>query len=224
MMAVARAAPVLRRVTVEAFLGWVYTVECADYAFSSGLQALEAQADGAVRVGRAATGVLCDRLRDAATLGVAVDSFGMATGGRLHPDAEVAHEFVSRLDVPIQALLIRYARAGECPDWHPGAAQWFEPDWLGEPAYEGGHPKRGRYRMVKDERGQRVGCMVRRVGPGLSYVQQCRAEWLMWVTGIYEVARHFMAHPGKLRDHIVVQPTLPIAPWEKKGLDVRACS
>jgi hypothetical protein len=217
MVAALQLTQTLRRVTVEDFLTWVYQVERAHRAYGAGLQELEARADGVERQGRAATGVLCDRLRQVAALGVAIDSFGVGCGGRLHPDAEAAHEFITRLDGRVQAVLIRHAVAGERPDWHPGPAYQVEPLWLGEPAYDDrGWPKRGRYRAVTDEAGRTIGAAVRVTGPGQAFVDACRAEWLMWVTGIMRVAAHFQAHPGKLRAHLVTAGKVEVAPWGRK--------
>lgn len=212
-----------RVVSVEHALGWTYGRQMADRVCDRGLEGLEAHIAGVPRPARSPTGALVERLASWAALGCAVDSFG-GGGGRLHPDAEEVHLFVSSLDRRVQRLLIHHARLGTVPDYMPGPAVWFEPDWRGEAEFDDaarygadGLPKPGAYHKVLSERRQVVGCCVRRCGPGEEVQARARFEYHLWYSGLLAVSGHFCRHPHTLRDHVIMAPMASSMPWGSVG-------
>lgn len=206
-------------VTAEGFLQFVYGVEHADRAWSRGLEGLEAMAAGQHRAGRSATGALCDQLRGFHELGCQVDSFA-AHPGRLHPDADAGHEFMTRYFPPdTQAMVIAHAKAGTRPDWRPAAARpRWEPVWIEGPAYDpDGRPTRGRYRTVRHA-GRAVGCLVRHVQVDEAEQLRARIEWLQWVGVMLQITNHFKRFPHVLRDYQIVRVDLPVEPWAETRL------
>lgn len=206
-------------IETEAFLQWVYQQQKAHKETDAATRALEAREAG-LRAVVSVTGAICDRLRNAAAAGVTVDSFGVPSGlGRLDADAQAAHEFVERLEPEVQALVILHAVRGDRPDWHPGPAAWWEPVWRHDPIYgPDGRPRPGSFLLSPGDDGRpKAACPVvlrRAGGVGAAYVDTHRIRWLMWVTGLTAVYRHFAGRPGSLSRHRLTRPMVAVAPWD----------
>ena len=191
---------------VEQLLVWTYRVQAAHVVIARGLglRTEEARAAGLAIKGVSGCGVaVIDEIQ---RLGVRVDR---SSGGsfHLHPDAETVAGMIE-----LSSPLVRYAAAGERPDWMPKA----RPTW--RPVMSA----RGRPELVYDpgDRHRNYGAWRVICSPAPRAIDQARADYVTWRRELGELFRALLL--VRLLDHRVLPPRAPIDPWvavEQKGLD-----
>lgn len=203
----------LRQITARALLEWTYRDQCADRLADAGLIGPERDAAGLEPRGSSADGVAALMRRD--VLGTRIDGGQVGVSPKLHPDAEAVHDLVVGLLRPgarhLPALLIRHARAGNCPDWGQAMRPRMEPAWKGEPRHDGfGRPVRGSYRMIWDANKHAIACEVR-AADHVNYRDALRLGYREWIAGVELVWMAF--RDGGLEAHVLTGIGADPAPW-----------
>lgn len=160
------------------------------------------------------------RFDDWATLGgLHVDGGAGPAPHHVHPDAAAVDEALGRVDGG--ALLRRYARLAQRPDWKPGARFRYQPKrrydgtkrdgeivvesgMIFEPDYD------GRSVFYKGGRNKRQPCSLIEAVDHPAIVVAARDVYLAW-WGALDALRETLA--GRLRDHEPVGPEAPAMPW-----------
>lgn len=140
-------------VTVEQLVAWAWQRECVGAVLGRGVGLMEGEraAAGIRWAGASADGVAA--VERVGSLGCFIDGGGPVIAPPVHPDAEAVWEVVQGLPSRIaRSLVVEHARAGDRPEWYPGARV----EWRAE-------RRGGRDRLLWDGRrciGTMVECVV----------------------------------------------------------------
>lgn len=195
-----------RPIDVEELLRWTYRQQRADVVLERGIGLMgpEAEVEGIEIHGGSNLSVL-ERIMK---LGCFVDRSGYDMGD-LHPDAEVVHRLVRRLDarvagLPLGAMLVFHARGGTRPDRELACAM---PKPVPVAHWRTGEPS-----VVWTDKGRRHGFCPVEYEPSASRILQAREEWRAWHRGLCLVA--LALHDEKLTLWHPLAPTVAARPWE----------
>ena len=179
---------------VEALLVWAFRD-----------QKIEAVAAGVLP--RAQTWSQTSSLGEIMALGTRVDS--SSAGARhvaihCHEDAAVIYDAVMALPPDAWQIVIKHARTGTQPDWHPeGPGVWVVP------LDRNGRPKR-LWRDPAKQKGDLGPAPAELVGTRPEVVEQDRRAYAMWHAALVDLVGLLNA---EMVDHEAIGPEAPPAPW-----------
>jgi hypothetical protein len=196
----------LTKLDVEDLLVWTYRQQRADVVCDRGLglHDIEASLDHVELHGISLCG--CAEVERIQQLGVRVDGTGGCSA--LHEDAELVHQVVSRLAVPLQHLVIRHARERERPDVMAG----LRPRPI--PAINGKGTPSVRYEPW--DRYRNYGWCPIRWTVSLVMIEAARFEYTLWLDALARIAATLRIE-GRLTRHVVTGPAALLRPWERSA-------
>ena len=178
-------------IDIEALLHWTYQKQVADKVSAKIVHGIFPQ-------GYVSNSV---RLANFARLGVRVDNPVQlfAASAEIHPDAEAVHERIVKMPALEVGLLITHAKAGDRPDWMPGA----------KPRCVAVLRSNGRPKMEYDPKGKRpIFCPVI-YDPDPSVIAFQRRMYSVWRCALRSLASSL----DDLSSYQVEGPAAPVAPW-----------
>ncbi len=207
-------------IDIEDLLNWTYRVQLADLILGLGVDLWHAEraAEGIEWHGHSADGVyaVLQRLR----LGVRVDGAGMRISADVDADAVIVHESVMKLGSVLATIVIRYARTGGRPSWHPDAQFRYTPQWLDRPRYHAGTglPRKRSFLVVRTI--ARDGRLVSSYCPIIPVdhpdeVDQRRLTYRLWFDGVSALSNYLSTLTGL--GFAAVSLTARAQPWLDEG-------
>ncbi len=188
-------------IDIEDLLNWTYRVQLADLILGLGVDLWHAEraAEGIEWRGHSADGVyaVLQRLR----LGVRVDGSGMRMSADVDADAVIVHESVMKLGSVLATIVIRYARTGRRPGWHPDARFRYTPHWIDRPRYHEatGLPRKRSFLVVRtfarDRRLVSSYCPIVPVDHP-DEVDQRRLTYRLWFDGVSALSNYLSTLTG----------------------------
>lgn len=128
-------------------------------------------------------------------------------GAQCHEDAAVVYDAVMALPPDAWHLVIKHARTGTRPEWHPeGPGQWVVP------VDRNGKPKRLWLDPVK-QRGDLGEAPPELVGVRPSSVEQDRRAYALWRAALVDLVGLFNS---EMVDHEAIGPIVEAEPWKKQ--------
>lgn len=186
-------------IDIEHLLQWVYGAQQAHRSGAGG-----AMPSLGWNRGFSADG--CVRIAEIQALGIDLRGISRNLGYDLHPDAETVSTVINRtVEREMRIILVQYAVACIRPAWGDAATWWAGPVLRGN-----GKPK-----MIYDHHRNAVACEVECKGPSPEYIASRRQLYRDWWGALEGLCVTLNALP--LRDHHVVGPHAPAAPWEQLG-------
>lgn len=180
-------------IDVEDLLIWTYQKQVADKVTAKIVHGIFPQ-------GYVSNSV---RLGNYARLGVRVDNPVQlfTASAEIHPDAEAVHEQVVQFPALEVGLMITHAKAGDRPDWMPGAVPRCVPI----------QRSNGRPKMEYDAKGKRpVFCPVV-YDPDPSVIAFQRSVYTAWHAALQALSNWL----DGLSSYQVEGPAAPAVPWKQ---------
>lgn len=125
-------------------------------------------------------------------------------GAQCHEDAAVMYDAVMALPPDAWSIVIRHARTGTRPDWHPeGPGYWVTP------LDSKGNPKR-LWRDPAKQKGDLGPAPQELIGTRPSTVEQDRRIYAVWHAALGDLVSLVNA---EMADHVATPPEAPAEPW-----------
>ena len=125
-------------------------------------------------------------------------------GVQCHEDAAVIYDAVMALPADAWHMVIKHARNGTQPDWHPeGPGYWITP------LDRNGQPKR-LWRDPAKQKGDMGPAPDELIGTRPSSVEQDRRGYAMWHAALVDLVGLFNS---EMVDHEATGPQAPAEPW-----------